>query len=274
MQLLVSSPGAAREFPAELRKSRYSPGLKPPLCFLGLCLAVLQHHVVWMWHTMWCGVEMTRKLRVTCQCTGIRGQIYYLSSGEFLTWKTASWRCVQWPHHLTSCYKTSEKWEATKHLQQGCMQWDTFMCHHLCVMERIHKVQVQLPRSRGSSAQQCLAVLPSLEQTSWWAVGSDLLQSSTCKLYLPCVYRKERALIKLRSKITVIARPGASYLFTCIFRLNEGRILFLWTVCSHLELTLMNARPFPPLVCTIKLISSIVTSVFFSSSSRLEPFFF
>lgn len=46
-----------------------------------------------------CGVEMTRRLRITCLCTGIRGQTHYFSSGELLTWKTACWRCVQWPHH-------------------------------------------------------------------------------------------------------------------------------------------------------------------------------
>lgn len=57
----------------------------------------------------WCGVEMTRRQRVTCQGTGIRGQMYYFSSGKFLTWKTACWRCAQWPHHLTSCFRTLEK---------------------------------------------------------------------------------------------------------------------------------------------------------------------
>lgn len=44
MQFLVSSPGAAREVTAELRKRRHILGLKLPLCLLGPCLAVPQHH--------------------------------------------------------------------------------------------------------------------------------------------------------------------------------------------------------------------------------------
>lgn len=122
---------------------------------------------------------------------------------------------------------------------------------------------------------------PCRRQPGCWVSGSSLQLQGCLQLApaqaLSSLQLKRKSLQKAKERIRCSCRNWCLFL-TCLpayFVQTKAEYYFYESMLSF-GIDTNECKAFPPLVCTIKLISSIVTSVFFSSSSRLEhfPFFF
>lgn len=117
-------------------------------------------------------LEMTGRLRITCLYTSIKGHIPYFSSGEFLMWETACWRCVkQPPHQATLDLLFLGTWKSRGHKMSSVEPHEVghlyvqppMGCREKPLSKRSASQEQTGTTHRGSSAQQRPAVLATQE---------------------------------------------------------------------------------------------------------------